>query len=95
MAYYGNILTLLDTNDDLISIITDYLETNKVKNQRLDHTLYVETSSKENTRQILTYLDGLGIRYLWFHNAISDGSRIFTGNVDPADFAKIKNIMLE
>lgn len=95
MAYYGNILTVLSSTDDILEQIKVFLQANNAKNQLLSQTFFIETSSKENTRTILNYLDTKGIHYLWFHNHISDGSRVYTGQVDATEFENVQNILLE
>lgn len=95
MAYYGNILTVLSSTNDLLEEIKVFLQVNDAKNQLLGQTFFVETSSKENTRLILNYLDGKEVHYIWFHNHNSDGSRVFSGQVNPAEFAAVEHILLE
>ena len=95
MAYYGNILTVLSSTDDILEQIKVVLQNNDVKNQLLGQTFFIETSSKENTRAILNGLDAKGIHYLWFHNHISDGSRVYTGQVNATEFENVRRILLE
>lgn len=82
MARYENILTLFDATEAQLEQVREVLRQRNTDFEGKEHTFYVETTSKVNTRDVKNDLTALGIVFLFFHNNISDGSDIRAGGLD-------------
>ena len=95
MAYYGNILTVFNSDDqDIIQIETTLSDHNN-DFTKIDSVYFVETNSKKNTRDLIRKLNKINVDFIFYHNNISDGSQIKTSGINHETKMKLKNILLK
>lgn len=95
MAKYGNILTLVNPDDIITSKVKLSLTNNNNQFEHIDNVFFVETNSMKNTGELIKKLNQDNISYLFFHNHISDGSKIRSVGVDNDSKNKINKILLK
>ena len=95
MAKYGNILTILNGNDNIHSQVETVLSDNQTVYVKLKDTFYVETNSIKNTGEVIKNLNVLDIEFIFFHNQISDGSLIRSKGIDQDKMNTINMIMFK
>ncbi|TDD94127.1 hypothetical protein [Flavobacterium cellulosilyticum] len=95
MAKYGNILTLFNTEANENKKIDTILTKNQTTFLNLNNTYYIETNSKKNTSEVINDINALGIKYIFFHNHISDGSLIKNNGIDEDKISKINTILFK
>lgn len=93
MAKYGNILTLIDASQSDKNDIEIILVEEKADYLIFNELFFIETNSKLNTKNVLDKIQQLNIKYLFYHNHNSDGSRIRSKNIDSDIEKQIKNIL--
>ena len=95
MAHYGNILTLVDSDEINKNNVETILLDEQVSYFIFNELFFIETTSKLNTKNVLEKLNQLTIEYLFYHNHISDGSKIKSKNIDSEITKQIKKILLQ
>jgi hypothetical protein len=95
MAHYGNILSVVNSRLDTKNKVQTILKEEKVTFLIFNKLFFFESTSKLNTRNILKKLNQLNIEYIFYHNHISDGSKIKSKNVNSEIVNQIENIMLQ
>lgn len=95
MAKYGNILTILNADDNSRTQIETVLANNRTIYAKLKDNYYIETNSKKNTAEVLKDLNVLDIKFIFFHNHISDGSLIKSRGIDDNDINTIERILFK
>ena len=95
MAYYGNILTVFNSDDQDIIQIETTLSDNNNDFTKIDNVYFVETNSKKNTRDLISKLNKIDVDFVFYHNNISDGSQIKTSGINHENKMKLKNILLK
>jgi hypothetical protein len=93
MAKYGNILTILNSDESRNSQIEIVLANNQTVFAKLKDTYYVETNSKKNTREVIKDLNSLDISFIFFHNHISDGSQIKSKGINDSEISTINRML--
>jgi 3-keto-L-gulonate-6-phosphate decarboxylase len=95
MARYGNILTILNADESKHFQVIGVLEGKGTKYTKLKDTYYIETISKDNTKNVIKELKALNIDFIFFHNHISDGSYIEHNGINDEVIKDIKKILFE
>ena len=95
MAYYGNILTVFNSDDQDIIQIETTLSDNNNDFTKIDNVYFVETNSKKNTRDLISKLNKIDVDFVFYHNNISDGSQIKTSGINQEIEMKLKNILMK
>ena len=95
MAKYGNILTLIDPDNQTISKVKSSITSNNNLFENLDNVFFVETNSIKNTGHLIKKLNQHNINFLFFHCHHSDGSKIKSTGINPDSKNKITKILLK
>lgn len=95
MAHYGNILIVYDSGNPQLQEVKEVLEHNKAVFEQVESSFFIETSSLDNTGNVVKGLNALGISFLFFHNRISDGSLIRTSAMDEDAVERINEILFK
>ena len=93
MAQYGNIMTVYNCNDAQVADIKAVLTAKGVVSAIKENTFFIETISKTNTRELIASLSLLNIEFIFFHNNISDGSKVESKGMDPGFITDVNKIL--
>ena len=93
MSYYGNILTAYQVTPDGLLMIERILHGCRAVYKRLDTTFFVETTSRDHTRQVIGLLTQSGIIFTFFHLKDPNGSAIRANGIDQQALRRINDIM--
>jgi hypothetical protein len=94
MSNYGNVLVFKDLSDDQGIQIELALNASAKLFQRFDDTYFVMTTSKVKTKALADELTTLNIPFIFFHNAIADGSYVRNNQVSPEMLEVVEEILL-
>ncbi len=91
---YANVLVVTGASEAQLNNIKTFIAQSGAIVERIDATFFLEITSIDLRKSLITELNQQGFTYLWYFNKIASGSRIYTGKIDPVLFDKIENIML-
>jgi hypothetical protein len=94
MAYYGNILTILNSSAAVLQIVTGILDERKVRYELVESTFFLETSSMTNTTNVNDDLTNAQVDFIFSHIHLSDGSEVWANGVDQLVIDRIEDILL-
>jgi len=95
MAHYGNILIIYNADDQHLEEVKKILENNNTDHEQVETSFFVETTSLDNTANVVKDLNILGASFLFFHNRISDGSLIRTNGIEDDTVTRIDDILFK
>lgn len=93
MAKYGNIMTVYNCTPEQVVRVKGIFSANGLKFANRENSFFVETLSKVNTGNLIDEIAKLNIEYLFFHNGISDGSKVKSNVDDPQFLDGVNQIM--
>ena len=93
MAKYGNILAVFTNDIPTKTTVENVLKHNNVIYTSCDDLYFVETTSMTNTATVISQLKGLGIKFLFFHNHIPDGSQVKANGIASDVLNRINEIL--
>ncbi len=95
MAKYGNIMTVFNSDQQTKDDIESILSNKQADYVLIDETFFIETNSKKNTGEIIKEIKNKNIEFIFFHNHISDGSKIKSDGVESDILNHIDKILLK
>lgn len=95
MAHYGNILIIYDAGNQQLEEVKKILKNNNTDHEQVEASFFVETTSLDNTANVVKDLTALGASFLFFHNRISDGSLIRTSGIEDDTVTRINDILFK
>jgi hypothetical protein len=93
MAKYGNIMTLYNYNDAQVAQVKTVLDANGVKFAIKENIFFIETTSKPNTGKLVQEITQLNVKFIFFHNNNSDGSRVESEGIEPEFLKNVNEIL--
>jgi hypothetical protein len=93
MSYYGNILTLFDSNEDREQTVLTAINKHGLKFQQCENVFFIETLSKQNTKYLIEDLATKDLIFTFYHNSIPTGSYVRSKGIDDAILDHIDNIL--
>ncbi|MEX0680825.1 MAG: hypothetical protein WD097_05540 [Balneolales bacterium] len=95
MAYWGNILTIYDTEESVLSHVEQILNDLDTRFEKIDNTFFVESTSQENSRQITLQTTQAGIAHtlIFLHHKSKNALR--AGNVDKQLVNRVRLLVIK
>jgi hypothetical protein len=94
MANYGNVLVFEKLTDDHVIQVEEALNASAKLFQKFDDTYFVMTTSKVKTKELADALTALNIPFIFFHNAIADGSYVRNNQIPEETLEAVEEILL-
>ncbi|HKR06909.1 MAG TPA: hypothetical protein VJY62_19895 [Bacteroidia bacterium] len=95
MAKYGNILTVYNCTPAQVDQVKTACNANGVISAIKENTFFIETTSKTNTTDLIKAITLLNAEFIFFHNNISDGSKVESNKIEPEFIASVNKILFE
>ena len=95
MAKYGNIMTVYNCTPAQVDQIKAACKANGVISAIKENTFFIETTSKTNTTELINAITLLNAEFIFFHNNISDGSKVASNKIAPEFIASVHEILFE